>query len=89
MKRKRYTVEQITSILKEHEARASVPDLFRPRELAAQQSTYLGDHALGRLEFALLRVSESCCDQCGSGEEAFQIHGKSLGLYSGCQRIMP
>lgn len=31
MKRKRYTEEQIISILKEHEAGASVPDLARRR----------------------------------------------------------
>ena len=39
MKRKRYTEEQIISILKEHEAGASVPDLSR-RHGVAENTIY-------------------------------------------------
>ncbi len=39
MKRKRYTEEQIISILKEHEAGASVPDISR-RHGVAQNTVY-------------------------------------------------
>lgn len=34
MKRKRYTEEQIISMLKEHEAGASVPDIARRHDVA-------------------------------------------------------
>ena len=39
MKRKRYTEEQIISILKEHEAGASVPDIAR-RHGVAENTIY-------------------------------------------------
>jgi putative transposase len=39
MKRKRYTEEKIISILKEHEAGASAPDLSR-RHGVSEQSIY-------------------------------------------------
>ena len=54
MKRKRYTEEQIISILKEHEAGASVPDLSRRHGVAENtiyrwKSKYNGKW--GRIQF--------------------------------------
>ena len=47
MKRKRYSEEQIISILKEHEAGASVPDLT-PRHGVVENTTITSDHTAPR-----------------------------------------
>jgi putative transposase len=49
MKRKRYTEEQIISILKEHEAGASVPDLSR-RHAVAKNTIYRWKSKFGGME---------------------------------------
>ena len=49
MKRKRYTEEQIISILKEHEAGASVPDLSR-RHGVAGNTVYRWKSKFGGME---------------------------------------
>jgi putative transposase len=49
MKRKRYTEEQIISILKQHEAIASVPDLAR-RHGMAENTIYRWKSKLGGME---------------------------------------
>lgn len=49
MKRKRYTEEQIISILKQHEAGASVPDLSR-RHGIAENTIYRWKSKFGGLE---------------------------------------
>ena len=49
MKRKRYTEEQIMSILKEHEAGASVPDLAR-RHGVAENTIYRWKSKFGGME---------------------------------------
>ena len=49
MKRKRYTEEQIISILKEHEAGASVPDLSR-RHGVAENTIYRWKSKFGGME---------------------------------------
>ena len=49
MKRKRYTEEQIISILKEHEAGASVPDLSR-RYGIAENTIYRWKSKFGGME---------------------------------------
>ena len=49
MKRKRYTEEQIISILKEHEAGASVPDLSR-RHGVAENTIYRWKSKYGVME---------------------------------------
>ncbi len=49
MKRKRYTEEQIISILKEHEAGASVPDISR-RHGVAQNTVYRWKSRFGGME---------------------------------------
>ena len=53
MKRKRYSEEQIISILKEHEAGASVPDLAR-RHGVAENTIYRW-----KAKFAGMEVSEA------------------------------
>lgn len=49
MKRKRYTEEKIISILKEHEAGASVPDLAR-RHGVAENTVYRWKSKFGGME---------------------------------------
>jgi len=49
MKRKRYTEEQIISILKEHEAGASVPDIAR-RHGVAENTVYRWKSKYGGME---------------------------------------
>ncbi len=49
MKRKRYTEEKIISILKEHEAGASVPDLARRYEIA-ENTIYRWKSKFGGME---------------------------------------
>jgi len=49
MKRKRYTEEQIISILKEHEAGASAPELSR-RHGVSEQSIYRWKAKFGGME---------------------------------------
>ena len=49
MKRKRYTEEQIISILKEHEAGASIPDLAR-RHGIAENTVYRWKSKYGGME---------------------------------------
>jgi len=49
MKRKRYTEEQIISILKEHEAGASAPELSR-RHGVSEQSIYRWKAQFGGME---------------------------------------
>ena len=49
MKRKRYTEEQIISILKEHEAGASVPDISR-RHGVAENTIYRWKSKFGGME---------------------------------------
>lgn len=49
MKRKRYTEEQIISILKEHEAGASVPDIAR-RHGVAEHTVYRWESKFGGME---------------------------------------
>jgi len=49
MKRKRYTEEQIISILKEHEAGASVPELSR-RHGVAENTIYRWKSKYGGME---------------------------------------
>ena len=49
MKRKRYSEEQIISILKEHEAGASVPDLSR-RHGVAENTIYRWKSKFGGME---------------------------------------
>ena len=49
MKRKRYTEEQIISILKEHEAGASVPDLAR-RHGVVENTIYRWKSKFGGME---------------------------------------
>ncbi len=49
MKRKRYTEEQIISILKEHEAGASVPDLSR-RHGVVENTIYRWKSKFGGME---------------------------------------
>ena len=49
MKRKRYTEEQIISILKEHEAGATVPDLAR-RHGVAENTIYRQKSKFGGME---------------------------------------
>ena len=49
MKRKRYTEEQIISILKEHEGGASVPDLAR-RHGVAENTIYRWKSKFGGME---------------------------------------
>jgi putative transposase len=49
MKRKRYTAEQIISILKEHEAGASMPDLSR-RHGVAENTIYRWKSKFGGME---------------------------------------
>jgi len=49
MKRKRYTEEQIISILKEHEAGASAPDLSR-RHGVAENTIYRWKSKFGGME---------------------------------------
>jgi putative transposase len=49
MKRKRYTEEKITSILEEHEAGASVPDLSR-RYGVAENTIYSWKSKFGGME---------------------------------------
>ena len=49
MKRKRYTEEKIISILKEHEAGASVPDLAR-RHGVAENTIYRWKSKFGGME---------------------------------------
>jgi putative transposase len=49
MKRKRYTEEQIISILKEHEAGASVPDIAR-RHAVAENTVYRWKSKYGGME---------------------------------------
>jgi putative transposase len=49
MKRKRYTEEQIISIVKQHEAVASVPDLAR-RQGVAENTIYRWKSKLGGME---------------------------------------
>ncbi len=51
MKRKRYTEEQIISILKEHEAGASVPDLSR-RHGVAENTVYRWKSKFGGMEIS-------------------------------------
>ena len=53
MKRKRYTEEQIISMLKEHEAGASVPDLAR-RHAVAENTIYRW-----KSKFAGMEVSDA------------------------------
>jgi len=54
MKRKRYTEEQIISILKEHEAGASVPDLAR-RYGVAENTIYRWKSKFGGMEVSEAR----------------------------------
>jgi putative transposase len=54
MKRKRYTEEQIISILKEHEAGASAPELSR-RHGVAEQSIYRWKAKFGGMEVSEAR----------------------------------
>ena len=49
MKKKRYTEEQIISILKEHEAGASVPELSR-RHAVAENTIYRWKSKFGGME---------------------------------------
>jgi hypothetical protein len=49
MKRKRYWEEKIISILKEHEAGASVPDLARRHDVA-ENTTYLWKATFGGMD---------------------------------------
>jgi len=51
MKRKRYTEEQIISILKEHEAGASVPDISR-RHGVAENTIYRWKSKFGGMEIS-------------------------------------
>jgi putative transposase len=54
MKRKRYTEEQIISILKEHEAGASVPDLSR-RHGVVENTIYRWKSKYGGMEVSEAR----------------------------------
>jgi len=54
MKRKRYTEEQIISILKEHEAGGSVPDLAR-RHGVAENTIYRWKSKFGGMEVSEAR----------------------------------
>ena len=54
MKRKRYSEEKIISILKEHEAGASVPDLAR-RYAVAENTIYRWKSKFGGMEIAEAR----------------------------------
>jgi putative transposase len=51
MKKKRYTEEQIISILKEHEAGASVPELSR-RHAVAENTIYRWKSKFGGMEIS-------------------------------------
>jgi putative transposase len=50
MKRKRYTEEKIISILKEHEAGASVPDIARRHGVAYENTIYRWKSKFGGME---------------------------------------
>ena len=54
MKRKRYTEEQIISILKEHEAGISVPDLSRQHGIA-QNTRYRRKSKFGGMEVSVAK----------------------------------
>lgn len=89
MKRKRYTEEQIISILKEHEAGASVPELSR-RHAVAENTIYRWKSKFGGMEVSeakrLRRPLPLCLDEQSTYTSDTGSSGNTLRGSNGFKR---
>ena len=67
MKRKRYSEEKIISILKEHEAGASAPDLSR-RHGVSEQSIYRWKAKFGGMEVSDAKLDKAALKELVEGK---------------------